>query len=103
MEGEARLSVRSPSVLGVGRGIGYVFNTFSPDLVVNLAAQAGVRHSLKDPFSYVNSNLVGFVNIIELCRQFNVEGLIYASSSSVQKLFCRGKRPFSSHCRTKGV
>ncbi|WP_195743612.1 NAD-dependent epimerase [Bacillus cereus] len=52
-------------------------------IVINLAAQAGVRYSIENPDSYVNSNLVGFVNILEACRQYNVEHLIYASSSSV--------------------
>jgi len=51
--------------------------------VVNLAAQAGVRYSIDNPYAYLESNLVGFLNIIELCRHNNVEGLIYASSSSV--------------------
>ena len=60
-----------------------VFNDFKPEIVLNLAAQAGVRYSLENPFAYVNSNLIGFVNIIELCRRNKVEGLIYASSSSV--------------------
>ncbi|MCM3676005.1 NAD-dependent epimerase [Peribacillus simplex] len=54
------------------------------DIVINLAAQAGVRYSIDNPDSYVNSNLVGFVNILEVCRQKNnVKHLIYASSSSV--------------------
>ncbi|SVE29954.1 uncharacterized protein METZ01_LOCUS482808, partial [marine metagenome] len=60
-----------------------VFQHFQPQKVVNLAAQAGVRHSLTNPHEYIDSNLVGFLNVIELCRQTNVEGLIYASSSSV--------------------
>ena len=51
--------------------------------VVNLAAQAGVRYSIDNPYAYLESNLVGFLNIIELCRHNHVEGLIYASSSSV--------------------
>src|SRR5690606_11514974 len=51
--------------------------------VVNLAAQAGVRYSLENPHAYVDSNLVGFVNILEGCRQNSVEHLVYASSSSV--------------------
>ena len=59
------------------------FTSFNPQKVVNLAAQAGVRYSLVNPHAYVDSNLSGFVNVIELCRQFNVESLIYASSSSV--------------------
>ena len=59
------------------------FNSFNPNKVVNLAAQAGVRYSIENPYAYMNSNLVGFLNIIELCRHNDVEGLIYASSSSV--------------------
>jgi len=59
------------------------FQSFKPNKVVNLAAQAGVRYSIENPYAYMNSNLVGFLNIIELCRHNNVEGLIYASSSSV--------------------
>ncbi len=60
-----------------------VFNKFEPEKVVNLAAQPGVRYSLINPDAYVNSNLQGFINIIELCRSKTVKGLIYASSSSV--------------------
>ena len=59
------------------------FQSFKPNKVVNLAAQAGVRYSIKNPYAYMNSNLIGFLNIIELCRHNNVKGLIYASSSSV--------------------
>ena len=53
------------------------------DIIINLAAQAGVRHSLKDPYSYVNSNLFGHVNMLELAKKINVNKFIYASSSSV--------------------
>ena len=60
-----------------------LFQSFNPKKVVNLAAQAGVRYSLENPYAYMDSNLVGFLNIIELCRHNNVKGLIYASSSSV--------------------
>ena len=60
-----------------------VFKSFKPNLVVNLAAQAGVRYSIENPYAYMDSNLVGFLNIIELCRHNNVQGFIYASSSSV--------------------
>lgn len=60
-----------------------VFNQFSPSYVVNLAAQAGVRYSLVNPDAYVVSNIIGFLNILESCRQFPVEHLLYASSSSV--------------------
>jgi len=59
------------------------FQSFNPNKVVNLAAQAGVRYSIENPYTYMDSNLVGFLNIIELCRRNEVEGLIYASSSSV--------------------
>ena len=59
------------------------FQSFKPKKVVNLAAQAGVRYSIENPFAYLDSNLVGFLNIIELCRRGDVEGFIYASSSSV--------------------
>ncbi len=60
-----------------------VFKNHYPKKVVNLAAQAGVRYSLKNPKSYMESNIVGFMNILECCRYYNVEGLVYASSSSV--------------------
>lgn len=53
------------------------------DKVVNLAAQAGVRYSLKNPYAYIESNIMGFMNILECCRQNNIRHLIYASSSSV--------------------
>jgi len=59
------------------------FVEFAPNKVVNLAAQAGVRYSLTNPYAYLDSNLIGFLNIIELCRHNGVEGLVYASSSSV--------------------
>lgn len=60
-----------------------IFRNFKPDKVVNLAAQAGVRYSLKNPNAYIHSNITGFLNILECCRYNNVKGLIYASSSSV--------------------
>jgi len=53
------------------------------DFVINLAAQAGVRYSIENPETYVDSNLVGFANIIECCRNYNIRHLVYASSSSV--------------------
>ena len=59
------------------------FESFKPQKVVNLAAQAGVRYSIENPYAYMDSNLVGFLNVIELCRNNNVEGFLYASSSSV--------------------
>lgn len=60
-----------------------IFKEFSPNIVVNLAAQAGVRYSLENPTSYVNSNLVGFVNLLECCKDNQVSNFVYASSSSV--------------------
>ena len=59
------------------------FELFNPRMVVHLAAQAGVRHSIENPYAYLDANLTGFLNILELCRHNKVEGLIYASSSSV--------------------
>tara|TARA_B100001989_G_C24551861_1_gene475889 strand:- start:31534 stop:32556 length:1023 start_codon:yes stop_codon:yes gene_type:complete len=60
-----------------------IFKNFSPEYVVNLAAQAGVRYSLKNPDAYLSSNLLGFGNIIELCRKNKIKNFLYASSSSV--------------------
>ncbi|MDD3665040.1 MAG: SDR family NAD(P)-dependent oxidoreductase [Bacteroidales bacterium] len=60
-----------------------VFKQYSPEIVVNLAAQAGVRYSIENPDVYIQSNVVGFLNILEACRYHNVEHLVYASSSSV--------------------
>lgn len=69
--------------LADARAIDQAFSNFQPQRVANLAAQAGVRYSLKNPQAYVQSNLVGFVNILEACRYGKVEHLVYASSSSV--------------------
>ena len=60
-----------------------IFNTHTPAIVVNLAAQAGVRYSIENPSTYIQSNLVGFSNLLEQCRQHEVSNLIFASSSSV--------------------
>lgn len=60
-----------------------VFEKYRPDVVVNLAAQAGVRYSITNPDAYIESNLFGFFNILEACRNYPVEHLVYASSSSV--------------------
>lgn len=60
-----------------------IFETYRPEYVINLAAQAGVRYSIKNPYTYVDSNLVGFMNILEACRNYPVKHLLYASSSSV--------------------
>ena len=60
-----------------------IFAEHRPDIVVNLAAQAGVRYSITNPDAYVESNLIGFYNLLEACRHYPVEHLVYASSSSV--------------------
>ena len=71
------------------------FASHKPQRVVNLAAQAGVRYSIENPLAYINSNIVGFANILENCRHFNVEHLVYASTSSVYG--ANTKMPFSEH------
>ena len=60
-----------------------LFNKYKPSIVVNLAAQAGVRYSITNPDAFIKSNLIGFYNILEACRNNPVEHLVYASSSSV--------------------
>lgn len=67
-------------------GITSLFAETRPEIVINLAAQAGVRYSFQNPHSYIDSNLVGFTNILEACRHFDVGHLVYASSSSVYGL-----------------
>ena len=76
-------------------GIAHLFTEQSFDVVVNLAAQAGVRYSLKNPHAYIDSNIVGFTNILEGCRHSQVKHLVYASSSSVYG--ANTKMPFSVH------
>ena len=71
------------------------FAKYKPNKVVNLAAQAGVRYSLINPYSYIDSNIMGFTNILEGCRHNGVEHLVYASSSSVYG--SNEKMPFSVH------
>lgn len=72
-----------------------IFEKYKPQRVVNLAAQAGVRYSLTNPYAYIDSNIMGFTNILENCRSHNVEHLVYASSSSVYG--GNEKLPFSEH------
>ena len=72
-----------------------VFEDFEFQGVVNLAAQAGVRYSIENPLAYINTNLVGFGNILEGCRHNEIEHLVYASSSSVYG--SNTKMPFSIH------
>jgi UDP-glucuronate 4-epimerase len=76
-------------------GVEELFRKHQPHRVVNLAAQAGVRYSLENPHAYVDTNLVGFTNILEGCRHNNVEHLVYASSSSVYG--ANTSMPFSVH------
>jgi UDP-glucuronate 4-epimerase len=77
------------------RGMSELFSSEKFDCVVNLAAQAGVRYSLVNPYSYIDSNIVGFVNILEGCRHNKVKHLVFASSSSVYG--ANTKMPFSVH------
>ena len=63
--------------------INSIFEQYHPDIVVNLGAQAGVRYSITNPDAYIESNMIGFYNILEACRHYSVEHLVYASSSSV--------------------
>ncbi len=76
-------------------GMEAVFKKYRPQKVVNLAAQAGVRYSLQNPHAYIDSNIVGFINILEGCRHNGVEHLVYASSSSVYG--ANESMPFSVH------
>ncbi len=76
-------------------GMAQLFATQRFDVVVNMAAQPGVRYSLKNPHAYIDSNLVGFTNVLEGCRQSQVKHLVFASSSSVYG--ANTKMPFSVH------
>lgn len=71
-----------------------IFAEFKPQLVVNLAAQAGVRYSIDNPRAYIDSNIIGFFNILECCRHYPVEHLLFASSSSVYGN--QAKTPFAT-------
>jgi UDP-glucuronate 4-epimerase len=72
-----------------------IFKNHHVEKVVNLAAQAGVRYSIENPLEYINSNIVGFANILENCRHYKVKHLVYASTSSVYG--ANTKMPFSEH------
>ena len=76
-------------------GINRLFANYKFDRVCNLAAQAGVRYSLENPIAYADSNIVGFINVLEACRYNRIEHLVYASSSSVYGL--NETMPFSTH------
>lgn len=77
--------------------INKLFEEYKPNVVINLAAQAGVRYSITNPDVYIESNLIGFYNIVEACRKFPVEHLVYASSSSVYG--SNKKVPYSTNDR----
>ena len=72
-----------------------LFQEQRPENVINLAAQAGVRYSMENPLAYINSNIVGFANILENCRNCDIKHLVYASTSSVYG--ANTKMPFSEH------
>ncbi len=74
-------------------GLDKIFKNHKPKKVVNLAAQAGVRYSMENPLAYINSNIVGFAHILENCRHYKIEHLVYASTSSVYG--ANTKMPFS--------
>jgi UDP-glucuronate 4-epimerase len=90
-------------------GLSDLFQSFGADVVVNLAAQAGVRYSIENPEAYIQSNVVGFFNLLECCRHYPVKHLVYASSSSVygnsEKVpYCEDDRtdfPVSLYAATK--
>jgi UDP-glucuronate 4-epimerase len=100
---EARLARLTPNArfklsrldIADREGIAALFAAERPQRVVNLAAQAGVRYSLQNPHAYVDSNVVGFVNILEGCRHNGVEHFVYASSSSIYG--GNERMPFSEH------
>jgi len=86
-----------------------IFSQFKPETVIHLAAQAGVRYSLENPHAYISSNIVGFMNLLECCRHYDVKHLVYASSSSVyggntEMPFCENNsvdHPVSLYAATK--
>lgn len=94
LEGQPGFSFFKAS-LEDNQSITEIFSKYSFDTVVNLAAQAGVRYSLVNPRAYIDSNITGFLNILEGCRHYKVKHLIYASSSSVYG--ANTKVPFSVH------
>ncbi len=76
-------------------GLEKTFKNYKPQQVVNLAAQAGVRYSIENPLAYINTNILGFAHILENCRHYKIEHLVYASTSSVYG--ANTKMPFSEH------
>lgn len=100
-EARLRILTESPSFtfhrieLADRTAVSELFSVHRPEYVVNLAAQAGVRYSLKNPHAYIDSNITGFLNILEGCRHNSVKHLVFASSSSVYGL--NTAMPFSCH------
>lgn len=78
--------------------VNHIFEQYHPEIVINLAAQAGVRYSIENPDAYIESNIIGFFNILEACRYHKPKHLIYASSSSVYG--ANKKVPFSTEDKT---
>ena len=76
-----------------------LFERFEFDIVINLAAQVGVRYSLKEPIEYINTNIVGYVNLMEMCKNKNVKHFLYASSSSVYG--ANTEVPYNINCSTE--
>ena len=77
------------------KGLEDIFKVSKSQIVINLAAQAGVRYSMKDPLTYIRSNILGFSHILDCCHRFQIEHLVYASTSSVYG--ANTKMPFSEH------
>ena len=90
-----RIIITGELISRTGETIDNLFSEYKPQRVVNLAAQAGVRYSIENPQTYIQSNIVGFLNILEGCRHYDVEHLVYASSSSVYG--ANTSMPFSVH------
>lgn len=82
LQGHERFSFLKADISDAA-AVNRAFTRFAPQRVINLAAQAGVRYSLKNPSAYISSNVAGFCNVLEACRHHQVEHLVYASSSSV--------------------
>src|SRR3990167_8550400 len=80
-------------------GVGSIFKKYTPEKVVNLAAQVGVKYSIINPEQYIRSNILGFLNIINNCKVYEIKHLIYASSSSVYGI--NSKLPFSIDQQTE--
>ena len=77
------------------KGLEDIFKASKPQIVINLAAQAGVRYSMKNPLAYISSNIVGFSHVLDNCHRFQIEHLVYASTSSVYG--ANTKMPFSEN------